>query len=491
MYRWPAEIDRMQTTRFAIGYVAVALLVGAVGACKSSDNQTKPDSGNADRSITDTPVTSDGGGSDAADSAPDGGTASDSSTATDAAIECAPLPTGGPIRAGAAPMQDAGATVASTATRPELSQATADDQYTITKALAQGGAISGPGINLPDAGTVGSVTYTLMDGWDPVTNGIGDPGTFTPMFTVASDGTGTHTTVGAAVTAAVALATCGRVYIRLMPGIYREQVTIPSKTSAPPLTIYSAESDATKTRIVFNASASQRGNMSASATLTVKALFGLQMKNLTIANDYVEDSTPGGDQSAVALLNQADRAQFENVRILGNISTLYLKSLDAVTVARSYFRDSYIEGDQDIILGRGTAVFDHTEIKYLSGRQPSGGVIGYPSTLAFNRYGFLFDSCQFTAETGASGVFLGHQWEESGFTEAVGKMLVRNSTLGAHIAAAPWSTLNNRTTTPKDPAGTLPVLVFTSDDFYATGTGPMPAEPYLAEYGNTGAGAHH
>ena len=33
-------------------------------------------------------------------------------------------------------------------------------------------------------------------------------------------------------------------------------------------------------------------------------------------------------------------------------------------------------------------------------------MIGYPSTLVFNRYGFLFDSCNFTAEAGASGVLL-------------------------------------------------------------------------------------
>ena len=41
----------------------------------------------------------------------------------------------------------------------------------------------------PDGG-VGPVTYSLNDSWDPLTNGIGDPATFTPMFTVAPDGSG-------------------------------------------------------------------------------------------------------------------------------------------------------------------------------------------------------------------------------------------------------------------------------------------------------------
>ncbi|MBC8131410.1 MAG: hypothetical protein H7X95_00405 [Deltaproteobacteria bacterium] len=428
-------------------------------------------------------------------SVPDGGPVGGSDASLDAGVACAPLPTGGPTPAGTAPMQAAGPIVVSTAMRPELSAAVADGSYTIRKALAQGGTITvagaDGGVSLPDGGVAPSapVTYSVFDNWDPVANGIGNPATFTPMFTVAADGSGTHKTIDAAIAEAVFLATCSRVYIRIMPGVYRGQVNVPSKTSAPPLTLYSTESDASKTTIVFNASASLAGNMSASATLTIKALSGFQMKNLTVTNDYVEGSIPGDNQSGVALLNQSDRAQFENVRVLGNIGTLYLKSLDQNAVARSYFRDSYVEGDQDVILGRGTAVFDHTEIKYLSGRQAMGGVIAYPSTVVFNRYGFLFESCQFSAEAGATGVFLGHQWLESDLVVAVGKMIVRNSTLGGHIAATPWSTLGNRLATPKNPAGTAPVLVFTSDDYYPSGNGPVPTEPYLAEYGNTGPGA--
>ena len=87
------------------------------------------------------------------------------------------------------------------------------------------------------------------------------------------------------------------------------------------------------------------------------------MKNLTVANDYVEGSATG-NQSAVAMLLQTDRSQFENVRFIGNIGTLYIKSSSERIKARSYFRDCYIEGDQDFIVGRGTAVFDHCEIKY-------------------------------------------------------------------------------------------------------------------------------
>ena len=40
------------------------------------------------------------------------------------------------------------------------------------------------------------------------------------MFTVAADGSGTHTTLSTAFVDAINLGVCGRVYIRMMPGEY-------------------------------------------------------------------------------------------------------------------------------------------------------------------------------------------------------------------------------------------------------------------------------
>ena len=68
-----------------------------------------------------------------------------------------------------------------------------------------------------------------------------------------------------------------------------------------------------------------------------------------------------GQQSERGRDAAAERqSQFENVRFIGNIGTLYVKSSVETIKARSYFRDCYIEGDQDFIVGRGTAVFDHS-----------------------------------------------------------------------------------------------------------------------------------
>jgi pectinesterase len=489
-----------------VGLWLLPLLALGTGAC-GGGSETKPDTGAQDAPAqtdspvdqtqgtdvaqgTDAPVVPDGGAPDApasVDAATDAGAPMDGP-----GIECAPAPSGGSVPAGTAPMQALGPSVTTSATRPELSAAVADAKYTIRKALAQGYLINN---GSPPDGGVDPVTYSANDNWDPLTNGIGDPATFTPTYTVATDGSGTHTSLFNAFQDANNLGVCGRVYIRLMPGEHRGQITLPSKTSAPGITVYSTESDASRTVIVANMAAATAGSMTLSATLTIKAVRGFQMKNLTVANDYVEGSATG-NQSATAMLLQADQSQFENVRFIGNLGTLYVKSTVETIAARSYFRDCYIEGDQDFIVGRGTAVFDHCEIKYVTGRQPTGGVIAYPSTLFFNGYGFLFDSCNFTAEAGASGVFLARQWMEESDTVAtrgmpVGKMIVRNSTLGAHLAgAAPWSSMGARMTTPKDPAGTTPVVVYSSDDYFPAGVGPTPAEPYLAEYRNSGPGAH-
>src|SRR5262245_53720356 len=191
--------------------LVMAALALAFGACSSPAG--KPDTGVTDAPVNnDTPSTTDtppdmppATDTPAGDDAADGGV-DDAAPTTDATdgptIECAPAPTGGPTPSGTDPMQAPGPTVTSAATRPELSADVADSKYTIRKALAQGYLINN---GTPPDGGAGPVTYSANDNWDPLTNGIGDPATFTPMFTVAADGSGTHTSLMTAFTDANAL----------------------------------------------------------------------------------------------------------------------------------------------------------------------------------------------------------------------------------------------------------------------------------------------
>lgn len=343
----------------------------------------------------------------------------------------------------AAPDGGAGApgpTLAGTPERPLLQPADAD-RYTTLAYLAQ-------------AGTIGSL---VTDDWDP-TAGLGDVSTSIPDYTVAADGTGSHTTVQAAVTAATASGGTSRIAILVKPGTYREVVCVPK--GAPPITLYGGGSDAAAVTIVYDNFAgkpvdgganpcsgpsSTSYGTSGSATFAVFAS-GFQAKNLTFSNDYVE--TASGSNQAVALMSQGDRLVFENVRVLGNQDTLYVKTPSTLTVSRAYFKACYVEGDVDFVFGRGTAVFDGCTLNVLTARQGTkGGNVLAPSTAAGNPYGFLVTGSTFTAAAGtpANLIALGRAWDE-GVTcympgsSPNGQALVRGSVLGPHIRAAnPWS----------------------------------------------------
>ncbi|WP_437315236.1 pectinesterase family protein [Sorangium sp. So ce385] len=375
----------------------------------------------------------------------------------------------------------AGGSAASTATRPQLTSAQAAS-HTVLKHLEKAGDLAS-----------GLVT----DPWDP-TAGAGDVGGFTPTYRVAASG-GSHRTVQSAIDAAVAAGGTSRIYIEVAAGAYREVVCVPA--SAPPITLYSKSSDASRTVIAYdnyNGKAKQAGSpanpcnpnlsgttygTSGSATFAAYA-DDFRAKNLTIANDTDEGALSGGTQ-AVALMTQADRLIFENVRLLGNQDTLYVKTPNAATVSRAYFKGCHVEGDVDFIFGRGTFVLDGCTIRYLTARQGGkGGYIVAPSTDARNDHGILIIDSELTAEAGTPDglVYLGRAWDEgqsdlttyaanvAGGVYPNGHAVIRNSTLGSHIRAeAPWH-------------------ASTVDRPYSSTAGTYPANRFY-EHANAGPGS--
>ncbi|WP_437829973.1 pectinesterase family protein [Sorangium sp. So ce1153] len=343
-----------------------------------------------------------------------------------------------------------GGFAAGTETRPQLTAAQAA-HHTILEHLKKAGDIA---------------SGLVADSWDP-TAGVGDVGGFTPTYSVAASG-GTHRTVQSAIDAAVASGATSRVYIQVASGTYREVICVPA--AAPPITLYSTSSDASRTVIAYNNHSGKtkasgapanpcNPNLSAttygtsgSATFAAYA-DDFRARNITIANDTDESAVSGGKQ-AVALMTQADKLIFENVRLLGNQDTLYVKTPNAGTVSRAYFKGCHVEGDVDFIFGRGTFVLDGCTIKYLTARQgATGGYIVAPSTDARNEHGILVIDSDLTAEAGTPNglVYLGRAWDEgqSDLTTYAanvasgvypnGHAVIRNSTLGAHIRADdPW-----------------------------------------------------
>ena len=303
---------------------------------------------------------------------------------------------------------------------------------------------------LAQAGMVGAL---VTDNWDP-TAAPGDASAFTATYTVAADGSGTHTTVQAAVAAAKASGSTARVYIRVMPGTYRELVCVDGSV---PITLYSSESDAAKTTVVFgnyngktvdstmtnpcSVPSKTTYGTSDSTTVFVKAP-RFEALNLTFAND-LDESTAANTSAvqAVALTTQGDQNVFRNVRLLGNQDTLQVKTSSVSVVARAYFKDCTIEGDTDFVFGRGTAVFDGCTLKYVAGRKTNSTHLA-ASTEAANTFGFLIVASKITGDASLSGTtYLGRAWDDSSGTAPNGQVLIRETEIGAHIVvASPWTT---------------------------------------------------
>lgn len=282
----------------------------------------------------------------------------------------------------------------------------------------------------------GSTNSLKSDPWDP-TAGLGPAEALHADFTVASDGSGSHTTIQAAINAASGSAARA---ILIKPGTYREVVSVPS--SAPPLTLFGLERDASRVLIVSGKSSGDAGGTGQSATLTAKSA-SFRLLNLSVSNDFATPAS-GSNIQAVALYTTGDKTVLENVRLHGFQDTLYVDSPAATSIARVYVKDSFIEGDTDFIFGRATAVFENTTIHYLSSRKGTGaGVHFAPSTHVDNPYGFLAIGCTFDAEASAptNKVSLGRSWDQSSTTPTPnGQLVIRESTLAAHIRKIdPWA----------------------------------------------------
>ncbi|MFC5060571.1 pectinesterase family protein [Saccharothrix xinjiangensis] len=249
---------------------------------------------------------------------------------------------------------------------------------------------------------------------------------FTPVASaqqpiVAADGTGRHRKVQDAVNAVPA--NSGRTVITIKAGTYREVVTVPA--NKPDITFQGLGSSPSQTVIVFNNSAGTHGT-SGSASVFVNGA-GFEATNLTISNDFDENSTSSGHQ-AVALHLNADRAVFRTVRLLGDQDTFLVNDN-----TRAYMVDSYVEGTVDFIFGGGTMVFDRTTVHE---KRTSGGPITAASTPAAKKYGFLFHRSTITGA--ANNVTqLGRPWRPDA------QVLYRESTLNATVKTAqPWTDMS-------------------------------------------------
>ncbi|MBB6249375.1 pectinesterase family protein [Rhodanobacter sp. A1T4] len=227
-----------------------------------------------------------------------------------------------------------------------------------------------------------------------------------PALVVAADGSGSYTTINAALAAMPAAG--GMIQIR--PGTYHEKVNI----TQPNVELVGTGSDASQVVITnddYSGKVDALGNtLTTSTSYTVKASgANFYASNLTIQNtaDYESPNFQNNGQ-AVALFSLGDRAVFRAVLLLGGQDTLYLGN-----DSRAYFNNSYIEGYVDYIFGNGKVVFDNCLIK----TKVHGDLNGEATITAQNRAsasedsGFVFTNSQLLFDSPyMTNVWLGRPW---------------------------------------------------------------------------------
>ncbi|WP_253767462.1 pectinesterase family protein [Goodfellowiella coeruleoviolacea] len=266
---------------------------------------------------------------------------------------------------------------------------------------------------------------------------VAAPPSVAATIVVAADGSGNYRTVQAAVDSVPSNNTAA-VTISIKKGTYTGLVRVPA--NKPHITFAGATGTASDVVLSESRPASQYGT-DGSATVLIAAP-DTAVRDLTIRNAY--DEAANGASQALALYANGDRQTYTNVRFLGNQDTLLTWTGSSGKVMRQYFYRCYVEGDVDFIYGSGTAVFDNSQIHSLSrGSTSNNGYITAASTYTNNPYGLLFVNSTFTSNAAAGTVYLGRPWHPSGDVNAVAQVLIRNSTLGAHIRTSqPWTDMS-------------------------------------------------
>lgn len=347
------------------------------------------------------------------------------------------------------------------------------------------GSASRPILSAAEAGNFTPDRYfQALDPQAPVWQ----PGTIAypqrPDFVVGpagSDGV-TYTTLQEAVDAAITKHSTQRIYIAVLPGEYPGTVYIPAASSS--LTIYGTGNkpsdvkaglalDANMDKADFRRTVNPGGKYmpgkpawymyqsclnpdGASIGLLCSAAVwsqnnGLQLHNMTIENS-LGDSVDAGNHPAVALRSDGDKTQIDRVNLLGRQNTLlFTNSLLQNRFVndrqpRTLVTRSYIEGDVDLVSGRGAVVFDDTTFLVVNSRTQKEGYVFAPATQSNIYYGFLAIHSRFTA-AGKNVAQLGRAWDlgvsESSYVPGQspnGQVVIRDSSINEGFnREKPWA----------------------------------------------------
>lgn len=256
-------------------------------------------------------------------------------------------------------------------------------------------------------------------------------------YVVATDGSGTHTTVQAAIDA------CPdgqRSIIFIKNGTYYGQTYLGTKTVASNKLISLIGESRDNVILTYDKALPMVTKFEEATTFQIYAK-DFYAENITFAN------TAGVSAGqALALYTAGDKATFKNCYLKGFQDTYRSKK-----GTRAYMKNSKIEGTVDFIYAGGTVFFDDCELHCLQG----GGYIVAPEDASFSipaasttcgkvlKLEFIFRNCNITAESGVAdnSYYLGRPWN------VTSGAFYLNCTLGKHINPKGWKEWSGNETT--------------------------------------------
>ena len=243
--------------------------------------------------------------------------------------------------------------------------------------------------------------------------------------------------------------------ILIRKGTYKEMVSIPHTK----FRLYIKGEGADNTLITYDkyAKALWPGRDIAVGTSGSASIY-IHASYITFEDIAFENSAGEGKEigQAVAVFTDGDFLFFNRCRFLGNQDTLYTYGRFGKFggIKRNYFKDCYIEGTTDFIFGTSIAYFENCHI-----HSKKNSYVTAASTLAGQKYGYVFVDCRLTADEGIDKCYLGRPWG------AYAKTVFIHCELGSHILPEGWH------------------------DWEKEGKPDTKKNSYYAEYGNFGPGA--
>ncbi len=166
----------------------------------------------------------------------------------------------------------------------------------------------------------------------------------------------------------------------------------------------------------------------------------VKFENLTIKNTAGIGTEVG---QAVALSLCAKYAEIINCNIKAYQDTIFMSPFPPspiiknsfkgdfdttpTLIHKNYFDNCFISGDIDFIFGGGIGYFNECEIYSNDLGREENGFVTAASTYEGLKYGFVFESCKFTAKAEKETVYLGRPWRN------FAKTVFLRCDFGAHI----------------------------------------------------------